>query len=490
MVWVAKDIFYNFIGKHNTHGSQYFFLSGYLTKEKKIISKNGVKYELQLFQGDHSNEYLISEMKDGVIEGRCQLFNRGILSLAWKVTNGNREGGIILYERGKALYKENWDYFFGRNDKRTIVNSKNRIIMTIHCKKDNDSDDNEDSSDCLIYKGGFDAEMNRDGCGTEYDKKSGKELFEGFWKKDRLVKVIREFEINSNTMIEYSDKSGMDVWQRIPLYIGGYCCVNGSFYRNGTGYLIDESSGAAIRESEWDHGKEIRGQDLYEGWYEKGTNDSIRSIFNDLNQDNIQDELSYSTYTTNLVRIQHSEELYELDLRVSDLVVASNCGNNLSSLNLNRYSWLKSIEIGDNCFGKVDIFSINGLSKLRTLKIGSCSFTGTKNSYGENYHKSFHVVNCNSLELIMINDYSFSDYSGIFELKNLNSLRSLYIGCIGKHSNNFYFSSFIVRGSEYTVYYQITDLPNLELIQLGDAAFCYSSSTVIESRYSRLFNYI
>ena len=53
-----------------------------------------MEYEVTLYQGDHSNEYLLSEMKDDKIEGRCQLFNRGILSLAWTMKNGRRIGEI------------------------------------------------------------------------------------------------------------------------------------------------------------------------------------------------------------------------------------------------------------------------------------------------------------------------------------------------------------------------------------------------------------
>ena len=59
-----------------------YLLNDYITREKKKISINEVEYEVTLYQGDHSNEYLLSEMKDGKVESRCQLFNRGILSLA------------------------------------------------------------------------------------------------------------------------------------------------------------------------------------------------------------------------------------------------------------------------------------------------------------------------------------------------------------------------------------------------------------------------
>ena len=96
---------------------------------------NGVDYEVTLYQGDHSNEYLICEMKDGKVEGRCQLFNRGILSLAWMVKNGERVGGITEYENGKALKKKSWDSILGNNgDRRMIENSKEGLIMTIRKK--------------------------------------------------------------------------------------------------------------------------------------------------------------------------------------------------------------------------------------------------------------------------------------------------------------------------------------------------------------------
>ena len=58
---------------------------------------------MTLYQGDHSNEYLLSEMKEGQVEGHCQLFNRGILSLAWMIIDGKRIGEITEYENGKAI---------------------------------------------------------------------------------------------------------------------------------------------------------------------------------------------------------------------------------------------------------------------------------------------------------------------------------------------------------------------------------------------------
>ena len=82
------------------------------------------------------------------------------------------------------------------------------------------------------------------------------------------------------------------------------------------------------------------------------------------------------------------------------------------------------------------------------IKIGNNSFTQKKYSYGNDKSQSFHILNCESLESIQIGEYSFSDFAGEFELKNLPQLQSIQIGTIGSDSNNFYGSSFVIRGIE------------------------------------------
>ena len=119
-------------------------------------------------------------------------------------------------------------------------------------------------------------------------------------------------------------------------------------------------------------------------------------------------------------------------------------------------SWLlnlESIEIGDDCFESVQTFQIDGLNRLKTIKIGSNSFTLLKES-NWNYRKantqskSFHILNCESLESIQIGEYSFSDFGGEFELKNLPQLQTIQIGTVGKDSRNFFWCSFVIRGIE------------------------------------------
>ena len=106
--------------------------------------------------------------------------------------------------------------------------------------------------------------------------------------------------------------------------------------------------------------------------------------------------------------------------------------------NLTSVQSLQSIEIGDDCFESVQTFKIDGLNRLKTIKIGQNSFTQNMNSYGNIKSKSFHIMNCESLESIQIGEYSFSDFAGDFELKNLPQLQSIQIGSIERdYSYNF-----------------------------------------------------
>ena len=148
------------------------------------------------------------------------------------------------------------------------------------------------------------------------------------------------------------------------------------------------------------------------------------------------------------VSIAESAELGNLNLQVTDLTICSNCCNDLTALDLNRFEWLRSIEIGNDCFGPVQTFQIDGLNQLKSLKIGNNSFTQNKNSNGIDESESFHILNCESLKLIEIGECSFSDFGGEFELKNLSALQSIQIGSTYSDSFNFYHSSFVIRGIE------------------------------------------
>ena len=100
----------------------------------------------------------------------------------------------------------------------------------------------------------------------------------------------------------------------------------------------------------------------------------------------------------------------------------------------------------------VSVFNIDGLNHLKLLKIGINSFTLVYRSVKWNWNRatntnrSFSITNCNELESIEIGSFSFSDYGGGFELKNLPKLSTIKIGEIGSKSYNFRFSSFEIKG--------------------------------------------
>ena len=89
------------------------------------------------------------------------------------------------------------------------------------------------------------------------------------------------------------------------------------------------------------------------------------------------------------------------------------------------------------------------MSELKSLKIGIKSFTQQKDNWKTIIHdssRSFGILNCDELVSIEIGRYSFSGYSGSFELKNLPKLSTIKIGEIGSRSANFYWSSFVIKG--------------------------------------------
>ena len=135
-----------------------------------------------------------------------------------------------------------------------------------------------------------------------------------------------------------------------------------------------------------------------------------------------------------------------LNIRMKHLKLTDKCV--LADWDVSLLLNLESIEIGNDCFESVQTFKIDGLNRLKTIKIGINSFTQEKNSWVNAKSKSFHILNCESLESIQIGEYSFCYYAGEFELKNLPQLQSIQIGTIGSDSCNFYGSSFVIRGIE------------------------------------------
>ena len=152
-------------------------------------------------------------------------------------------------------------------------------------------------------------------------------------------------------------------------------------------------------------------------------------------------------------KVYSFDYIQSIDSSITSIIIPNWTCNDIdyTIFDFSRFSIVESIEIGDNCFEYVELFKIDGLNRLKTIKIGNYSFTLTKNDEGNDSSKSFHILNCESLESIQIGQYSFGDFAGDFELKNLPQLQSIQIGTIETESNNFYWSSFVIRGINMTL---------------------------------------
>ena len=389
-------------GIREWRGGEYM-LDGYITlRNPKTFNNNGVEYSLQYYQKKHKNEYVIKSKK-----GDCCLYKNGLLKMIWKEDDdGNRMGEFVSFDKGRISFIQNFANLLNGNEWIRIINDKRGECMEIW------------KEDKVVYRGEFNDLHEREGIGIMFDASTSKELLEGVFKNNELVGILKIFE--GDEMIElYDNGNSMDVSKQIPIYIGGYVLDenDGEYKRNGLGYLIDEIKRIATRECIYEKGIEVSGRNLFDGWYQQGNHpfqvpDYPMSIpLNDIH-----------------VSICNEKQLNKMNMNVTSLTIGSNSCNELNSLNLNLYKRLKSIEIGDNCFMNVDRFVINELNNLKLLKIGINSFTKKTDSYGYDSSRSFHLLNCRELEAVEIGRYSFSDYSGAFEVKNLPSLAILYIG--------------------------------------------------------------
>ena len=449
-------------------GAEYL-LDRYVTKgEPESISRNGIGYTVQRFQGIHKNEFLMRYPTGDVF-----LYENNVLKQKWKEDqSGKKSEEFIAYRNGRVDFRQRFQDILDQSYFYRVFNHSKEFRMEIWSVKTEE----------IIYHGEYNEKRQRDGWGIEYDEESGNMIVEGIWSNGVLKEVIRCFSGDTMTELKRNGEDSLDPTKRIPIYVGGfrYDEDNETFIREGKGCLIDEKSGIATREGEWKDGKEVRGVDLFDGWY----NQQAQPTLKELNKPEI-------AFAPKHVTINDSEELKNLSLRVTDLQIASDCCNDVNTLDLKKFRWLQSIEIGNESFKKVQSFVLDGLKKLRSLKIGNHSFTQVKNVEGysqaiievareSNVMKSFHIMNCESLESIEIGVQSFSDFGGDFELRKLNSLQSIQIGEGVNWSNNFFNASFLIQGSLLKTVIEYLDLPNLQSIQIGSVAFAQSLSIKLE----------
>ena len=379
------------------------------------------------------------------------MYENNVLKQEWKEDkNGKKSEEFIRYKNGRADFSQRFQDILEQMNSKRFVYHKKGLRMEIWSVK----------TGHLLYHGEYNERRMKEGWGIEYDEESGNVVMEGIWSKGRLIEVIRCFNGDTMTELKRNGSDSLDPTKRIPIYVGGfrYDEDNERFVREGKGCLIDEKTGIATRECEWKNGKEVSGVNLHGGWY----NPKWRYVFSTA-------MIPRPEPAPLRINVTESAEWSDVSLQVSDLTISSKCCNDLNALDLNRFEWLQSIEIGNYCFGSVETFQIDGLNRLKTIKIGNNSFTQKRNDYGNDQSKSFHILNCESLKSIQIGERSFRYFGGEFELKNLPQLQSIQIGTVrtirtmgimgiieaiaaiaatANNSYNFYSSSFVIRGIE------------------------------------------
>ena len=167
---------------------------------------------------------------------------------------------------------------------------------------------------------------------------------------------------------------------------------------------------------------------------------------------NLLIHLSYGLIPETLVT--NCEEYYNVDPSTQILHIASNACNDdkLTTFTTERLSELIYLEIESWNFKTVNTFDVRNNHKLETVNIKGSSFVKRKSQYDSEFDNdasaSFRIENCEKLRSFTIGEYSFASYGGIFELSNLPALESITIGGYVEFSNNFYWSSFDIRGKQ------------------------------------------
>ena len=405
------------------------------------MEKDGVRYFVQYFQGEHRNEYTIR-----TATGIVFLFANSVLKMRWhEGKDGKPFDQIVCYHRGKVRYFQDADHMIGSKRVKRIVNHKQGNRLEITSLK----------SGKLIYHGEFNELYQENGWGIQFDETSGDLVTEGIWENGELREITRSFDGDTMTELDRNGRDSLDPLKQIPIYVGGFYYDEDceTFYRNDEGCLIDGRSGIAYHEGLWSNGRELRGRDLYDGWYVSPLNSAVLPniipvVENASDLRPKSNKRKREDQATSFV-INDMSELNWIEPIITELTIPSDCCNDVSSFELSGFNNLKSIEIGDNSFSIVRLFRIDRLPRLTSLKIGNSSFTQERKDGGRDYDKSFHILNCGSLRSIDIGRYSFSDFAGQFELYNLPVLRSIEIGDLEAESYNFFWCSVVIRGIDF-----------------------------------------
>ena len=389
------------------------------------------------------------EYRSNEIKGQCKLYyDSGELYFEGNLEDGYRQGF------GKEYDKNGNVIFEGRYEKGSRGNHYERMDGMKGYWKELDGNGNVISI-CQKNENG----MNEGLC---YYFESGLLDRVSIWENNEEISILYRFE--NGKMIEYKDG--------VKCFEGCYCGSIEKGFSRQYGVEYDEEGKNVIYDGDFLNGKRCglgtsyydNNEIEYDGKWVNGYSQSRYILFFAVIP--VITELCIVVLTFILPISRFWQWLIIIAIIICGLIFLDYIWKSLKQVSIvtkdfdpkvlsKKYYYeneYQCIIFEDESYSEVKTFKIDGLNGIKNINIGNSSFTQKKNGYEIGKLKSFHILNCESLESIQIGEYSFSDFGGKFELKNLPQLQSIQIGTIGIESNNFYNSSFMIRGIIFGVY--------------------------------------
>ena len=400
-------------------------------KKSKAIENSTL--EFRYFVDDETTWLLSIPLKNGVIDGQIRLSSNGIVQQTCYMENGLLTGEYTWYYHGVVKRIQLWSNIISDYDKRYIINRRERMEMIIE--------------DCVtakvIYRGEYNEKYYRHGYGCVYNAQDGELSCYGRFENDKLVELYQSFK--GGEMIEYA-KSDNPFIERHAIYIGDYIESEKEyrFLRHGNGCTIDPMSGIVIKEGIWNHGELTHSLTIVDGLYPhldqpKAEPAIMEPIAIEPMDQTVSVEIAHevdlSSSEPSVVNVHFQQgldhsvitssiQLQTLPATLEDFTVTSSICNdvNITELVLADYAMLTSIVIGDNCFENVKNCSFLNLPNVVTIQIGKYSFTKIKNYHqlltSSQNTKTFTLSNCDKLQTLSLNHFSFSDF-GLCQLSSI-----------------------------------------------------------------------
>ena len=158
--------------------------------------------------------------------------------------------------------------------------------------------------------------------------------------------------------------------------------------------------------------------------------------------------------------IRNCECLQELD-------IGDYCFYGFNSLIVGDIPSLRYLNIGSYCFRDIRQFCLSDQHDLEYIEIGQSSFMIS--SYKRREDGQFFISCCPKLKRLIINDWSFHDYSSM-ELRDLEALEQVCLGNYCFRYANLSLQSMLSHFHIVIVFHGV-DLPQLQRVALGHACF-------------------